>query len=459
VNRLPPEVLASCATFVSDTDPRPIVTLTHVCRYWRRSISSNPRNWAAIATEWKGLVPLCLERAGAVPITVDITVSEVKGDTSFLDPLLSHVARVSHLSLTGYLSIEAVANDLPCLSAFPMPNLSSLELQQTEEPAELFPSSQAPLPPVFQNVSKLESLRLTRTPLYSALFSITSLRELRLTGYTSLFHFEEFVEFLASNLKLEIAALDVRFVEGSVRTLPGRMVALTRLRHLSITCTEPIDAKGLLSRITLSRGVHLEVTSIGTDQPRLDSFLPSPPTPIQRALYPITAIRFQYNPMGLRASGSNGSFSFRSSHPTSRRPEIYLFPAASVREFHVNMTPWPLFPAFLPWLLPQLPGLETLVITHCASFLTAAFDSLVGQPLLCPSLKTVAFFNCTLTPEAMVEFGDVMAKRKGSGAAWLHRVVIVSSTGPLPDYASVQRLRQHVPHVDVRVDDKLPDLP
>ena len=44
VNCLPPEVLASCATFVSDTDPRPIVSLTHVCRYWWRSISSNPRS-------------------------------------------------------------------------------------------------------------------------------------------------------------------------------------------------------------------------------------------------------------------------------------------------------------------------------------------------------------------------------------------------------------------------------
>ena len=75
VNRVPPEVITLCAAFVSPTDPRPIVPLTHVCRYWRNAITSSPRNWASIGSGWRRLAPLCLERAGVVPLTVEINVS------------------------------------------------------------------------------------------------------------------------------------------------------------------------------------------------------------------------------------------------------------------------------------------------------------------------------------------------------------------------------------------------
>jgi len=43
-------------------------------------------------------------------------------------------------------------------------------------------------------------------------------------------------------------------------------------------------------------------------------------------------------------------------------------------------------------------------------------------------------------------------------AARLHRVVIVNSTGTPLDVASIRQLRESVPNVEIRVDDKLPDL-
>ena len=458
VNCLPPEVLTSCTTFVSDADPRPIVSLTHVCRYWRRSISSNPRSWASISTGWKRLAPLCLERAGAVPLAVDITVSDIRGDEDFLGSLLPQTSRVAHLSLTGYLSIEAVADDLPGLFASPIPNLTSLELRQIAEPAEFFPPRAAPVPPVFQNVPKLRSLRLTRTPLYPALFGIASLKELKLIGYTNPFHFETVIGFLASNPDLEIADLDIAFVEGSVWDAPARTVSLTRLHRLSITCTTPADARGLLLCISLPRGIFLEVSC---SQPTFLGFcLPSPPTRIQGVLAPMTIIRYQESPREIHIFGAGGSLSFRCPWPqVVWGPEFHLFPTASIREFHADVGPWAIAPTFLAPLLAQLPALETLVVARAVSLITGIFDSLAGQPPLCPSLKTIAFFNCGLTSQAMKEFEGVVVKRKGSAAAWLYRVVIVCDTAmALPDSTVIQQLRQHVPCVDVRVDDKLPDL-
>lgn len=404
------------------------------------------------------LAPLCLERAGAVPLAVDITIPDIKKDSSFLRALLPHAARVSHLSLTGYSFAEALADNLPGLFASSMPDLTSLELHQSMEPDILLPSSELPLPPVFRDVSKLRSLHLTRTAIYPTLFGTISLNELKLTGYKNPSHFGTFIEFLASNPNLETVVLDVVFVEGSVRVVPVLMAPLARLRRLSITCAKPIDAKGLLSCISLPRGAGLEVFC--SQRISLDLCLPSPSTPIQNVLKPITVMRFQATPRVIHVFGSNGgSFSFRSPQFTTlQSPELHLFPTASVREFYVNVAPWPPTPKFLVPLFSQLPALETLVVAGASYWATGAFDSLAGQPPLCPSLKTIALFNCVLTSEVLKELEGVAANRKGSAAALLYRVVIVGSTVAPPDDTLIQRLRQHVPCVDVRVDDKLPDL-
>ena len=452
---MPPEVLTSCATFVSDTDPRPIVTLTHVCRYWRKSIVSNPRSWTSITTGWKRLAPLCLERAGAVPLAVDIMVSDIKSGEDFFESLIPQTSRIGRLCLTGYSSVETVAGDLPGFFVSPMPNLTSLDLQQTTEPAELFPSNEAPVPPILQDVTNLESLSLTRTPLYPALLSVTSLRELKLLGYTNPFHFGTFLEFLDSNPGLECVALDIQFVVDSVETAPTRMTPLPHLRHLSITCTKAIDAKGLLSCISFPHGTCLEVSC--SQITSIDLCLPSPPTLIQMMLAPITVVKLQVTPWELRVFGSNGFLSFRFPHAPHWFNGSELLLTASVREFYVDVVPLPWSFGGMVTVFSRLPALETLVFAK-ATWSTKAFDSLAGQPLLCPSLKTIAFFNCNLTPGALKEFEGVVAKRKGLAAAWLYRVMIVCSPNTLPDYTLIQRLRQHVPCVDVRLDDKLPDL-
>jgi len=331
VNRLPPEVLVLCAAFVSSVDPRPIVVLTHVCRYWRKAISSNPTSWASIATGWKRLVPLCLERAGAVPLVVNITVSDVKSDEDFLKPLLPHTPRIGSLRLVGFASTEIVTDDLPGFFSSPMPNLTSLELQQTTEPAEVFPLSEATVPPAFQNTARLVSLHLTRTPLYPTLFNISSLRELKLLGYASPFDFGAFIRFLDSNLDLEYVALDVQFITDSVETACTRKVTLSRLQHLSITCSKAIDSKGLLSCISLPRGANVEVIFTGTGASvELEPFLPSPPTPIRELLAPITAVKSQQTPRELRLSGNGSAFTFRSPED-SADGWILLFSTTLVR--------------------------------------------------------------------------------------------------------------------------------
>jgi hypothetical protein len=412
VNRLPPEILASCATFVSDTDPKPVVSLTHVCRYWRKSISSSPRNWASVSTAWKRLVPLCLERAGVVPLSVDITVSDIRSGEGFMESLLPGVPRIKSLRLTGYSTVEAVAQDLPGFFDAQIPKLVSLELQQSVAPVQPFPSDKIPTPPVLRDIRTLKLLHLTQTPIYRTLFHITSLVELKLIGYTTPFDFGAFIGFLDSHLTLEFVDLDIQFTDGSVWDTPVRMVTLPRLRHFSITCSEAIYSKGLLSSITFPRGIRLEVffTKPG-DFPGFESLLPSSLGGIRNLLCPISTIKTQWTPPMLQLSGNNSCLSLNA---LGRHPSLYsgisLFSSTGVRELHVDIRRSSPTDSHLSWVLKRVPALEILVISKVI-FPLGAFHILAAEPVLCPSLNTIAFFNCEMSEGMTKELGDVIAKR------------------------------------------------
>ena len=334
-----------------------------------------------------------------------------------------------------------------------MSNLTSLELEQTEEPTESFPSNETLTPPLFRSISKLKSLHSTRTPLYPTVFNIASLVELKLIGYTGALNFGRFIDFLHLNPSLEIVTLDLQFTEGSVRIAPDRTVSLLQLRHLVFTCANAADTKGLLSSMSLRRGVHIEIQpSESSPCTTLASFLPYPPTPIQQLLTPVTTIKYQYSPRWFQIFGGDGRLSFQSSRtPWTLYGEFNLFVTGTIREFHINIYHH-LFPA-----LERLPALEALVFSRVDQF-PGSLPELAEEPILCPSLKTIAFFDCGVTGDMIKGLEKVLEKRRDSTAARLHRVVIVNNTRALPDLQSIHQLQNFVPCVDVRVGNELPDL-
>ena len=406
-------------------------------------------------------MPLCLERAGAVPLTVDISVPDIKNSENFASSLLPHTSRIRRLRLAGLSSVEAVADDLRGLFDSPMSNLASLELQQTLEPGGLFPSAGTPVPPVFQNVSKLESVHLTRTPLYPTLFSIPSLRELKLLGYTNPFDFGTLMNFLRSNLRLENLVLDLQFTANSVEGAPsGTKVSLPRLRDLSIICSRATDSRGLLSCISLPRGVHTEITSTLSDtSAELCSFLPSPLTPVIELLNPITTVKNQMTPRHLQVIGNSAKFTFRSPKGTTRDAHVdfIMFPTTAVRELYTNVYPNQYNDAAISDLVLALPTLEVLAVTK-TSFPAGLLPVLITEPVLWPTLKTVAFLDCNITADIVKKLGEAIAKRRYITGAQVFRVVIISSTGTPLSVTSIQELRKSVPCVEIRVDDKFPDL-
>ena len=347
---------------------------------------------------------------------------------------------------------------LPGFFTSPIPSLTSLELQQTRQPAEVFPSDEASTSTLFQSVSKLKSLHLTRTPLSPAVLSITSLVELKLIDYTTPFHFGKFIKFLCSNPNLELIVLHLRFTEGSVSVAPERKAPLPQLQRLALTCDSATDARALLSWVSLRRGSQVAIkgsqSNLCTD---LALFLPSPPTSIQEFLNPITAI--ECYPRQLRVFGGDGQLSFQGSG--AKKADLTLLETGAVCKFHTDV--YNLGPDGLAHYFRILPALEVLTLSgtrlppggHLPSGL---FSPLAEEPVLCPSLKTIAFLDCKVAKGIIKELEEVVAKRRVSTAARLYRVVIINNTRALPDLQLIHQLRRLVPRVDVGVGDELPDL-
>ena len=262
VNRLHPEIITLCATLVSDNDPRPIIPLTHVCQYWRRTITSSPGNWASIGSLWKKLVPLCLERAGTVPLTTNILGRQgVRGDKEFLQALVPHISRTFNLSVTWCLPTDNIARSLPDLFDSSMPNLTFLELHQSGEPPHLFQSSDVAQPPLFSEFFKAQVVAFISSILVSCNVQDFHSRrvetcEIRIVRYETPFRFERLLELLHSNKNLESVILDLRFSKVSVPARPEGKVSLSKLRSLSFRCAGTADPRALLSYLSIPRGSH-----------------------------------------------------------------------------------------------------------------------------------------------------------------------------------------------------------
>ena len=114
-NRLPPEIIshiARCLLGGHAVDTRPIVPLTHVCRYWRDSIISTPDVWTLISDQWEGLAALSLERSKAAPLEIWLGMDDIS-DPHFSDLLIPYVQNIKALHVNSGSPIEELAQALP----------------------------------------------------------------------------------------------------------------------------------------------------------------------------------------------------------------------------------------------------------------------------------------------------------------------------------------------------------
>jgi hypothetical protein len=452
VNRLPPEVLSQIIGYVAhehDTDPRDIIRLTHVCRYWHEFIVSMPRNWTSISSKSKGLAALGLQRAKGAPPKLCLDVRQVREQRGFSDLINSKIQNAETLRFSGFDNTATLTRTFPKFTQ-PMPNLRSLTLDgsgrgERESSADPF-GSLAPT---------LRYLKLTDVPLYPSFLRLRALTELVLTRHYSNLqvHLDTLLDFLEENRSLESVDLGIGLVPASLFGPRRRGAIVNQLRHLSITHNFTAAAKELLSNIPLQKGAHLEIITNTSDE--TNDVLPGIPAAQFPILLSPAFLEYQSHQRRIRLFGPNGSFSFQCSGFDGKPfGELPLLPLTDVREFHLkhrrasSLKPVVFNPSFFP-------ALETFSI-DCGIQVSHLLSTLFSDPSFPHSLKTLAFLNCDLSGDSMEVLTQFSFDRTKTTSAWLRRVVIIDSKGNLPSVDSINALRKCVPIVNVGVGEELP---
>ena len=455
VNRLPPEILSRIAQcFLRDdavVDARPIVPLTHVCRYWRDSIASDPANWTLISHFSKDLMASTLERAKAAPLQVTLVPGN---DLSSYPVPAPYIQNIGTLRFTKFTTIEELRQAVP---GFPQstPNLRSLSLglvlgtvwDPSDDPFESLATA-------------LRCLGLFHIPLYP---SILCLKSLTVFDYIHIgldLHLDSLLDFLEENHLLKSVTLGIVFREDSLRRSRRRAPIKNQLRDLSIHCLgKTMDGQALISGIGIKKGACLNVTCLAGA--KLNDILSGvSPAHLLNLRFP-TRVEYQSYMRTIRLIGPNGELTMRTLHILDGGDPFVEFPLFSlthIREFrlaHRVPEDEDYTSDFIVFDPSSFPALEILTV-DCETSVSHLLSAMFSNPSSPPSLKTLAFLNCDLDEDFMEKLTRYASDRKGTTSAWLHQVMIINSDGMLPSVASIRKLGKHVPVVDVKVGMELP---
>ena len=420
-----------------------------MCRYWRDSIISTPGNWTIISNSQANLATLSLERAKAAPLEIYLDMEEMRESPQFLDLLIPHLQNTRTL-LVDRLSTH---EDLFLFSQHPMTNLRSLTLSGGGRA-----DRDRSIDPFESSAYTLRYLKLDRVPLYPSFLDLKTLTELDLRDLQCDLHLDTILDFLEENHSLARATVWIRFIGPSLRSSRRRTAIGNRLLSLRITCNDAMDGQALISSIALSKGAELKFNCRGDYDVRVGviDVLSGISTSHLSCLISPTFMLYVVRSRFIQLLGPNGTASFYSDSD-SNIPfvEFPRLPLTNIRHFRLHNYEWrPPGPTSFPQLT-SFPALETLTIESGIK-LSHLLSALFSNPSALPSLKTLAFLNCVITEEFMQELSQFASDRKNATLARIHRVIIIHPNGLFPSNASIRKLGERVPIVDVRVAEELP---
>ena len=309
MNLLPPEMVSRIATHLIDDVEyyRPLLTATHVSRYWRETILGCSSLWTSIDSSHPRLAIVCLERSNTARLAVKLRPNVT---LDFISNLQLHTRRIKTLDIR--MPPSDFQKLLPQLDP-PSIRLESMTLDLNSA----YPLPCIYFPPLLSlDMSWLRVLKVQNVSLAPPFFRPIHLSKLSIIssdGWLSILF-----DLIAANSHLEEILIVSRVSDLS--SSAGDLISLPHLRVLNVTL--PWHAiKTLLRRVSLPPSANLIVTTAMQDHDQkefLSTLLPETLDPLQNLLR-IETLTYHYSQIANHQTlcGSSPDTSQARSHPYS----------------------------------------------------------------------------------------------------------------------------------------------
>ena len=478
-HQIPPEILTSIFSYISHSGGRTkrtgflatesvdhskaIVTLTHVCRYWRVTLLSNPTFWTSANLTDPSMTAALLERSDSMPIIAAFMTPNPVTPVPSTEALLPHFSKIRKVHVHAPLKqlMEFLSNFCGHSSI-----LEAVELQHRFSNTQSGGDGRGggntemwrvvfELPPMFRNAPGLKYLRVSELPFSNCFLEFHDLTHLELSWTTTEPY--DCIRVISANPMLEVVILRGNKTPGWV---PPQTVAVS-LPHLRRMELHSFRIRDLVRRVlewfTFPPGAHLScVCPEGYSLPSPDG-LPNVST-VAKLQFKFSKRR-RYLLRLVSGYGPNGTFLLSDDlHQVGLH--IRGVPLGSVEELSISfanagMEGGPSFTLvgtngyLLGSDLSSFIHLRTITLQRVRG--SEIILGILCNPQTCPELNTVVLANVqshTTYWPSLVEMAR--SRDQNATSSNLHRVDIVclSEDSPAPD--QLAELRAHVFLVEVK---------
>jgi len=462
INRIPQEVL-SLIPGHSDTD-EDLIALTHVCRGWRELFISRSSLWIFLDCTDVDKTRVYLERSRTSPLEIYLKEEE---DTTYLND--AFLLTVPHLGRLGSLTLSGSSNDLVQLVkhlASPAPLLEKLKLTFTRTRTLTIQGA------IFGgNLSSLRELRLSGVIADKAWENMSNLRtfDLRQIQTNKISVTQLLNVFERAPLLRKIHLRDA--FPTSSDASPGRVVPLPNLKFLTIAA-QPVHTV-LLNHLLIPAGASVQQCfNFSDEKSPIPAYLPKTINNLNHLSH-ITSVNLAFDSgMLLRLDGPSGGLYLHghwvgeaaAPHAVDRRVlrSLTLFRMSKVESLAIVQyraslsTKVEKSPVYLTLLL--LNNLRTLILTNCSDlpFISALTPGQnPSRTVVCPNLEELVLY-VNSKDRFCINGLLKMAEDRASRSAKLSTITIVVPQEIVPA-KEVLKLRNHVSHVEYRLDDTVPE--
>ena len=301
-----------------------IVTLTHVCRYWRATILSNPKFWTTANLTHSFVTSALLKRSCNMPLVATYITRKQYATVPSTRALLPHFSRIQKIHINA-ASLGQLMDFLSSLSGHSS-ILEAVELHRNPDYPQFYPEDDEDededdievwggvfeLPALLKDAPSLKFFRVSNLPFSDCFLELRHLTHVELSC-TVVFTCD-YLAVMAANPMLEVAILrspgDWNLATHGPDTIGSVAVYVPRLRRLELY---DLFVEQILGAFALPPGIHLSCDCMdGYCLPHSDDLLIV--STVEKAHFKFSVDEGVISRVA-SGSGPNGTFLLSDYHP------------------------------------------------------------------------------------------------------------------------------------------------